>query len=95
MTARFVGDILRDHLRSPDGPEIMVVMTRESRGFAERLVMGNNRDRLIRRLKKDDKHGRLRVCYPVIRDESGESQVMVHSKLMLIDDWFLRVARRI
>ncbi len=91
MTARFVGDILRDHLRNPDGPEIMVVMTRESRGFAERLVMGNNRDRLIRRLKKDDKHGRLRVCYPVIRDESGESQVMVHSKLMLIDDWFLRV----
>lgn len=91
MTARFIGDILRDHLRNPDGPEIMVLMTRESRGFAERLVMGNNRDRLIRRLKKDDKHGRLRVCYPMIRDANGGSQVMVHSKLMLIDDWFLRV----
>ena len=91
MTARFIGDILRDHLRNPDGPEIMVLMTRESRGIVERLVMGSNRDRLIRRLKKEDKHNRLRVCYPMIRDANGGSQVMVHSKLMVIDDWFLRV----
>ncbi|MDP2354884.1 MAG: phospholipase D-like domain-containing protein [Beijerinckiaceae bacterium] len=91
MTAPFVGDILRDHLRKPDGPEIMVLMTRESRGIVERLVMGHNRDRLIRRLKKHDHHGRLRVCYPTIRSENGDAQVMVHSKLMVIDDWFLRI----
>jgi phosphatidylserine/phosphatidylglycerophosphate/cardiolipin synthase-like enzyme len=91
MTASFVGDILRDHLRNPSGPEIMVLMTRESRGLAERIVMGSNRDRLIRRLKKHDRHNRLRVCYPVIRAPDGASQVMVHSKLMVIDDWFLRV----
>ena len=91
MTAPFVGEILRDHLRTPGGPEIMILMTRESRGLAERLVMGNNRDRLIRRIKKHDREGRLRVCYPVIRDGNGGSQVMVHSKLMIIDDWFLRV----
>ena len=64
MTAPFIGDILRDHLRNPDGPEVMVLMTRESRGLAERLVMGTNRDRLIRRLKRHDHHDRLRVCYP-------------------------------
>lgn len=91
MTAPFIGEILADHLRRADGPEIMVLMTRESRGVAERLVMGNNRDRLIRRLKKHDHHDRLRVCYPVIRSDDGGSQVMVHSKLMLIDNWFLRV----
>lgn len=91
MTAPFIGDILCDHLRRPDGPEVMVLMTRESRGLAERLVMGSNRDRLIRRLKRHDHHGRLRVCYPVIRHEGQCSQVMVHSKLMIIDDWFLRV----
>lgn len=91
MTAPFVGEILRDHLRRPGGPEIMILMTRESRGLAERIVMGNNRDRLIRRIKKHDHEGRLRVCYPVIRDANGGSQVMVHSKLMIIDDWFLRV----
>ncbi|MBX9761277.1 MAG: phospholipase [Beijerinckiaceae bacterium] len=91
MTAPFIGDILRDHLRKPDGPEVMVLMTRESRGLAERLVTGSNRDRLIRRLKRRDHHGRLRVCYPVIRHEGTCSQIMVHSKLMIIDDWFLRV----
>lgn len=91
MTATFVGDILREHLRDPNGPEIMVLMTRESRGLAERIVMGSNRDRLIRRIKKHDRHNRLRVCYPIIRDVDGGSQIMVHSKLMIIDDWFLRV----
>ncbi len=29
MTAPFIGDILRDHLRNPEGPEVMVLMTRE------------------------------------------------------------------
>lgn len=91
MTATFIGDILRDHLRNPDGPEIIILMTRESRGIAERFVMGSNRDRLIRRIKKHDHHNRLRVCYPVIRGANGASQVMVHSKLMIIDDWFLRI----
>lgn len=91
MTATFVGDILCDHLRRPDGPEILILMTRESRGFAERFVMGSNRDRLIRRMKRQDRHGRLRVCYPVIRNGDSDSQIMVHSKLMIIDDWFLRV----
>lgn len=96
MTTTFVGDILRDHLRNPDGPEIMILMTRESRGLAERVVMGSNRDRLIRRIRKHDHYDRLRVCYPVIRhgddgNSDGGSQIIVHSKLMIIDDWFLRV----
>lgn len=91
MTAAFVGDILAAHLAAPQGPEMMIIMTHESRGFAERFVMGSNRDRLIRRLKKADRYNRLRVCYPVIRDNGVASQVMVHSKLMIVDDRLLRV----
>jgi len=92
MTAPFVGDVLERHLADPDGPEIIVLMTHESHGFAERLVMGTNRDRLIRRLRKADRHDRLRVYYPVVPSrKGGECQVLIHSKLIIVDDVFLRV----
>jgi phosphatidylserine/phosphatidylglycerophosphate/cardiolipin synthase-like enzyme len=87
MTCAFVGALLAQALRRPDGPDVFVLMTRESRGLAERLVMGRNRDRLMRRLKRADPYDRLRVCYPVV---SGEP-VMVHSKLIIVDDVFVRI----
>jgi phosphatidylserine/phosphatidylglycerophosphate/cardiolipin synthase-like enzyme len=92
MTAPLVADVLERQLRKQDGPEILVLMTRESHGFAERVVMGNNRDRLIRRLRQADHHGRLRVYYPCVRAPGGRrQQVLVHSKLIVVDDVFLRV----
>ena len=61
MTAPVVGDVLERQLRRPDGPDIVVVMTLESHGLAERIVMGSNRDRLIRRLRQAD-HARGFAC---------------------------------
>ena len=92
MTAPYVGDVLERHLADPDGPEIVVIQTHESHGWAEELVMGTNRDRLIRRLRKSDHQDRLRVYYPVIPNgEGGECQVLIHSKLIIVDDVFLRI----
>ncbi len=92
MTAPAIGDVLERHLVSPHGPEIIVVQTHESHGLAERLVMGANCDRLIRRLRKSDPGKRLRVYYPVVPGRhGGECQVLVHSKLIIVDDVFLRV----
>jgi phosphatidylserine/phosphatidylglycerophosphate/cardiolipin synthase-like enzyme len=92
MTAPCVGDVLERHLTDPHGPEIVVIQTHESHGWAEELVMGTNRDRLIRRLRKCDRHDRLRVYYPVIpNNEGGECQVLIHSKLIIVDDVFLRI----
>ncbi|MFC4173932.1 phospholipase D-like domain-containing protein [Microvirga sp. GCM10011540] len=92
MTAPYVGKILASHLSRFDGPEVVIVMTYESHGLAERLVMGSNRDRLIRRLKNADRYDRLRIYYPCVSTPSGEHrQVLVHSKLIIIDDCFLRI----
>jgi phosphatidylserine/phosphatidylglycerophosphate/cardiolipin synthase-like enzyme len=92
MTASYIGDILVRHLSADDGPEIVVIMTHESHGFVEEMVMGNNRDRLIRRLSQADRHGRLRILYPCVPDTAGECrQVLVHSKLIIVDDWFARI----
>src|SRR5690606_13116840 len=58
-------------LRESDGPEIVILVTCSSRGLLEQFVMGHNRNRLIRRLGRADRHGRLRVMYPVVPDGNG------------------------
>lgn len=91
MTAPSVGDILEQKLLDPDGPEIIVIQTHESHGWTEQQVMGTNRDRLIRRLRKSDRYDRLRAYYPVVPTKSGSCQVLVHSKLIIVDDHFVRI----
>ena len=83
-------DILADQLRNPQGPEIVIVVTREMHKPIERYVMGANRNRLIRRLKRADLFDRLRVYHPVVRD-GNDCGVLIHSKLIIVDDELLRI----
>jgi phospholipase D1/2 len=91
MTASLIKRALERSLSRKNGPEIVVVMTHLSHGFIERIIMGANRDRLIRRLKRSDRFDRLRVFYPCVSDAAGQSETQIHSKLMIIDDRLLRV----
>lgn len=87
-----VSDCMTRLLSRQDGPELVIVLTRVSHGYFEKVVMGGNRDRLIRRLKRADRYGRLKVVYPVVPTaDGGEQDVLIHSKLLVIDDRFLRV----
>jgi phosphatidylserine/phosphatidylglycerophosphate/cardiolipin synthase-like enzyme len=87
-----IAGILEKRLAEPDGPEVVVVVTRVSHGFLEKVMMGGNRDRLIRRLKRADKFGRFRAFYPVVpAAEDKEQDVVIHSKLLVIDDDFVRL----
>lgn len=87
-----VGDALAERLLEPDGPEVAILVTSSSRGVIEQFVMARNRNRLIRRLKKADRFGRLRIMYAVVRDEHGQDQeVLIHSKVLIVDDVFVRV----
>jgi phosphatidylserine/phosphatidylglycerophosphate/cardiolipin synthase-like enzyme len=91
LTAAVVGDCLANHLATADGPEIVIVTSRDFHGILERFVMGTNRDRLVRRLTSVDHHDRLRAGYPVVPSAEGEQEVLVHSKLLIVDDRLLRV----
>lgn len=91
FASRRVGELLSELLERRDGPEIVVITTKTSRGVLERLVMGNNRDRLARRLARGDRFGRFRIYYPVLSDGHHEKEIKVHSKLMVVDDRFLRL----
>jgi phosphatidylserine/phosphatidylglycerophosphate/cardiolipin synthase-like enzyme len=91
MTSGLLGEVLERRLKAAGGPEIVVVMAHECNGIVERLVMGTNRDRLIRRLRKADRHGRMRILYPCIAQGTAFTQVFVHAKVLAVDDRYLRV----
>ena len=92
LAAFDVATILAARLREPAGPEVVILVTRSSHGFLEKLMMGRNRDRLIRLLKRADRYDRLRVMFAVVPDgKGGEQEVIVHSKLIVIDDTFIRI----
>ena len=91
LTASSTGRALLRRLEEPDGPEIVILMTHESRAPVEHWIMGANRDRLIRKLARADGGGRLRVFYPCVPSRDGPRQVLVHAKLIIVDDLFVRI----
>lgn len=87
-----VVDRLCGRLSETDGPEIIIVATKHMSGFVEQWTMGFGRNRSVKRLENADRHGRLRIGYPVIADDDGnDCEILVHSKLVIVDDRFLRI----
>jgi phosphatidylserine/phosphatidylglycerophosphate/cardiolipin synthase-like enzyme len=86
-----VGELMIECLERPDGPEIVIIVTREARGMVEQFAMASNRDRLVRRLMRADRHDRLRVYFPTVTDEGEVQDVLIHAKLIIADDAILRL----
>ncbi|MDK4742677.1 phospholipase D-like domain-containing protein [Rhizobium sp. CNPSo 3464] len=86
-----VAEAIAARLREEDGPEVVIICTRKSHGLIENFIMGKNRDRIVRRLMDADRHGRLRIFYPVVPDGEKQVELLVHSKLLIADDNLLRI----
>ncbi len=85
-----VAETLAAQLRRSAGPEVVVVVSKAARGYIEKWIMGNNRDRLVRRLRDADHFDRLRVFCPV-QQGPVPTRILVHSKLMIVDDRFIKI----
>ncbi|MGE0152091.1 MAG: phospholipase D-like domain-containing protein [Reyranellaceae bacterium] len=85
-----VAEILSGHLENPQGPEVMAVVNHNSHGKLEQYVMGQNRDRLFGHLRRADRHGRLGLLFSRAQCEP-DCDVKIHSKVIVVDDRFLRI----
>ena len=94
LSSKLVREALSKRLMQHDGPEIVCLVTPFSRGVFERTVFAGNRDRIMRRLNRLPGAHRLRFYYPVVppaRPGGEQCQVLIHAKVMIIDDDLLRV----
>lgn len=85
FTAPVLGNALAERLTAEDGPEIVIVMPRETVGWLSQNSMDVLRERRLEQLRKIDRHGRLRAFYP---DRPGlrKQPINVHSKVLVVDD---------
>ena len=84
LTSAAVARALQKSLQQEKGPEIIIVLPRESSGWLEQSTMDAVRAHILSRLEDADRGNRLRVLYPALED--GENSVYVHSKAMVVDD---------
>jgi uncharacterized membrane protein YdjX (TVP38/TMEM64 family) len=90
LTSRAVADALRDSLSAPEGPQILIILPRETGHWLEQHTMDLIRARLLSELREADPHGRLHCYYPDL-PALGDQCLMVHAKLMITDDQVLRL----
>jgi phosphatidylserine/phosphatidylglycerophosphate/cardiolipin synthase-like enzyme/uncharacterized membrane protein YdjX (TVP38/TMEM64 family) len=91
FTGHAIGEALAARLAEAEGPEIIVVLRLLSHGWLEELTMQNLRRNLIDRLQKADHAGRFHVYYPFIDGLDSGTCIDVHSKVLIVDDEWLRV----
>ncbi|MBK5929470.1 phosphatidylserine/phosphatidylglycerophosphate/cardiolipin synthase [Halochromatium salexigens] len=90
LTSRAVADALRCSLSRPEGPQILIILPRETGHWLEQHTMDLIRARLLNELQSVDQHGRLHCVYPDL-PALGDDCLMVHAKLMITDDRVLRL----
>jgi phospholipase D1/2 len=89
LTSGVIAQELVKCLEQEEGPEIVMVLPKESVGWLEKSAMDAIRARILRRLSAADRYGRLRVLYPVLED--GQTPLFVHAKVMICDDRLVRI----
>jgi phosphatidylserine/phosphatidylglycerophosphate/cardiolipin synthase-like enzyme/uncharacterized membrane protein YdjX (TVP38/TMEM64 family) len=91
FTSQAIADALRARLAEPDGPEIVLLTRLLSHGWLEEVTMQALRTRFVRELRAADTHGRFRACYAHVEGLKEGTCIDLHSKLMIVDDEWLRV----
>ncbi len=91
FTSHAVGQALAARLAEPRGPEIVLVTRLLSHGWLEEMTMHVLRTKLIKDLRAADHGGRFHVYYPHVEGLAEGTCIDVHSKMMAVDDEWLRI----
>jgi phosphatidylserine/phosphatidylglycerophosphate/cardiolipin synthase-like enzyme/uncharacterized membrane protein YdjX (TVP38/TMEM64 family) len=91
FTSNALGEALAARLAEPDGPEIIAVLRLSTQGWLEAPTMGSLRTMMLKKLRDADQHGRFYAYYPHIPGLPEGQCCDLHSKLLIIDDEYLRI----
>jgi len=91
FTSRTITKALTDRLSERDGPDIVLVLPRQTGGWLEQVTMDAIRSSRINQLIDADQHGKLRVFFPDHPGLDEDECISVHAKLMLSDDCFVHI----
>lgn len=90
LTSKVVGDALAKRLQEEDGPEILIILPEKSSGWLEESTMDALRARLLKQLQESDRYGRFGVYFPHMPG-LGEDCINLHSKVLVVDNRFVRI----
>lgn len=91
FTAHKIGDALEARLKEAGGPEIVIVTRLLSHGWLEEATMSVLRNKMVERLRAADAQRRFNVYYPDMPGLAEGTCIDVHSKMMAVDDQWLRI----
>ena len=88
FTSPLIADAFCERLREPSGPEIVLVLTKQAPSYFDHALMDPARNALVSRLMNADVFNRFRAYCP--QTALGQP-IVVHSKLAIVDDRFVRI----
>lgn len=88
FTSPVTAEALAERLADPDGPDVVLISTRHSPHWFDRMTMDRARGDFVRRLRRADSYGRFHIYSPATRQ--GRI-IIVHAKVAIIDDVLVRV----
>lgn len=91
FTSKSLGDALAARLAEPDGPEVIAVLRLSTQGWLEAPTMGTLRTVTLKKLRDADQHGRFHAYFPHIPGLPEGQCCDLHSKLLIVDDEYLRI----
>ncbi len=91
FTSNALGDALAARLAEPDGPEVIAVLRLSTQGWLEAPTMGTLRTVTLKKLRDADRHGRFHAYFPHIPGLPEGECCDLHSKVMIVDDEWLRI----
>ena len=90
LSSPLIADRLAERLRRRPDLQVVMLAPRSPESWIERHTMRNGRIRFWRRVHAAG-GDRVRLLYPAVEQGGRTTDTMIHSKVMVVDDRFLRV----
>ena len=92
LTSARIARALIRRMKARPALEALIVAPRTHHTWLEHRTMLAGRIRFMHAIRRAGLGGRVRLVFPHVEKDGAESEVMVHAKVMVVDDRLLRVA---